>query len=100
MSEVGRADHSIDAYQQALALRPDHVEGWQSLGRAFVAARRFDDAIESLQRGLALVEQRERKPGAPAARLARSGHALYVAERRVEAAEHLRSTGSPIWLPG
>jgi len=42
-------DESIGAYKEALASDPSHVEAGIGLSKAFVAAQRYEEAIEALQ---------------------------------------------------
>jgi predicted O-linked N-acetylglucosamine transferase (SPINDLY family) len=89
--QAGRYDAAAEAYQQGLTLQPEHVEGWHSLGRALVSAQRLDEAIDSLQRARVLVEQRAASAEFRLAVLRDLASALYVTERRVEAAEVLHT---------
>jgi hypothetical protein len=48
----GARARALDAYQQAVADRPDHATGYRLMAMAQVRAGLLDDALESLERGL------------------------------------------------
>jgi adenylate cyclase len=51
LSWVGRAEEGIEWIQKAMRLNPYHPERfWSHLGRAYFIARRYDEAIKSIQR--------------------------------------------------
>lgn len=43
--ESGRTDEAIDAYQEAVTIKPDDAEAWYALGFAYGKAGRTEDAI-------------------------------------------------------
>jgi hypothetical protein len=66
------------SYDRALGLRVDYVEAWNNRGNALRALTRYDDAIDSFARSLALD---------PASRQARvnTGNVLQIVDRHAEA---------------
>ncbi|MDQ4087579.1 MAG: tetratricopeptide repeat protein, partial [Pseudomonadota bacterium] len=61
LREAGRTVEAIEAYQQALALRPDEPNSWYNLAWLQRRARRFEAALasyaEALARGVADPEE-------------------------------------------
>jgi protein O-mannosyl-transferase len=54
LSEQGEADHAIDHYRQAVALRPDYAEAHYNLGRLLVEHGQLADAIAHYERAAAI----------------------------------------------
>jgi tetratricopeptide (TPR) repeat protein len=54
LSQQGQADHAIQHYRQAVALRPDYAEAHYNLGRLLVEEGQFDDAIAHYERAAAI----------------------------------------------
>lgn len=51
---LGRVDEAIGVYEQLLAAKPDLADSWYNLGWLQRKARRFDEALSSYRRALAL----------------------------------------------
>ena len=51
---AGRCEEAIDAYRQAIALRPGHAESHANLGNALESLGRIDEAIAAYRRAIAL----------------------------------------------
>ena len=51
---LGRWDAAVDHFRQAVALDPRSASGWDDLGGALLWLRRYPEAREALNRGLAL----------------------------------------------
>jgi len=54
---VGLYEKAVEMFERAVELKPDYGEAYLSLGHAYYDLRRWEDATDSLQRGLAF------KPG-------------------------------------
>src|SRR6185437_16348182 len=54
MSDQGRLDEAIDAYQRAIALTPDYPEACNNLGNALKDQARLDEAIAAYERAIGL----------------------------------------------
>ena len=52
-ARLGRAQHAVDAFQQAANLAPSQEENWLNLTRELMAVSRYPEAIEAVQQGLA-----------------------------------------------
>lgn len=55
--KAGRFPEAIQAYEEALAAKPDYVACWINLAVALTKRERFDDAIRAGQKAVALAPQ-------------------------------------------
>jgi tetratricopeptide (TPR) repeat protein len=53
----GRPDDEIQAYKQAIKLKPDYVSAWERLGSRYLRSKKYPEAIETFKQLVAL------KPG-------------------------------------
>jgi tetratricopeptide (TPR) repeat protein len=53
----GRPDEEIQAYKQAIKLKPDYVSAWERLGSRYLRSKKYPEAIETFKQLVAL------KPG-------------------------------------
>jgi tetratricopeptide (TPR) repeat protein len=83
LAATGRIDDAIRSTQEALALASENTRVWTEMAFLFLAARRFEDALDTFQ-GLA-----ELVPADPA-----------LVERFVAAAEAFADDGVPVEIPG
>lgn len=51
-SNLKRHNEAIDAYRQALKIKPDNAQAWCNLGAAFNTLKRHDEAIDSYRQAL------------------------------------------------
>src|SRR5262249_15585352 len=54
LSDSGRQDEALAAYDQAVKLKPDFAEAFTNRGYVLHALRRYDEALASYDRALAL----------------------------------------------
>ena len=52
--QAGQLDQAIAFLEKATSLAPQHRFAWNNLGRAYIAARRSDDAIAAFDRQIAI----------------------------------------------
>ena len=83
LAKLGQWEQAVEAYRQALRLRPDLAEAHNNLGIALVQMGRLDDAIAAYQRAIA------HRPDFSAA-LNNLGLALFEAGHASEAADAYR----------
>jgi tetratricopeptide (TPR) repeat protein len=50
----GKADEEVQAYKQAIRLRPDYVSAYERLGSRYIKSKKFNDAIEVFRQLAAL----------------------------------------------
>src|SRR5262249_29829962 len=51
--KAGLYEQAVEMFERAVKLKPDYGEAYLSLGHAYYDLRRWEEAIDSLQRGLA-----------------------------------------------
>jgi tetratricopeptide (TPR) repeat protein len=71
--ELGRHQEAVDAFKEALRLKPDYAEAWNNLGTAYSHQGRHQEAIQACKEALRL------KPDYPVA-----WHNLGVAHHRLD----------------
>ena len=54
LAALGRHGDAIESYRKALAIRPDFADPHCNLGSALTQLQRYDEALTSLDRALAL----------------------------------------------
>ncbi len=54
LSEIGKKDEALKAYEQAINLKPDYAEAWYNKSTALASIGRVDDSIEARKRALEL----------------------------------------------
>ncbi|WP_321881751.1 tetratricopeptide repeat protein [Paraburkholderia bannensis] len=54
LGQLGRYDEELDAYRQAIALKPDFVAAYTNLGVALRDLHRFDDALRQFKKALSI----------------------------------------------
>ncbi|MBN2469992.1 MAG: tetratricopeptide repeat protein, partial [Anaerolineae bacterium] len=52
LTELGRAEEALDAYDAALALQPDYAWAWARKGRTLRLLRRYPEALEAFDRAI------------------------------------------------
>jgi Flp pilus assembly protein TadD len=95
--DAGEYERAIEAFKEAIRLKPDIAEPWFNLGRAYSMTQRYDDAVEALRQAIRV------NPELAAAwqGLGVSYYALHQNERAVEAlreAVRLDPNSSKAWL--
>ena len=81
----GKADDEIQAYKQAIKLRPDYTVAYERLGSRYLKSKKFNEAVEVFRQLAAL------KPGDPYAPNS-IGEAYVELNRLNEAAESFRQS--------
>lgn len=54
LSEIGKKDEAIKAYEQAIKLKPDYAEAWYNKSAVLASTGRLDDSIEAKKRAVEL----------------------------------------------
>ncbi len=52
LTELSRFDEALEAYDQAIALKPDHAQAWARKGRTLRLLERYEDALICYNRAL------------------------------------------------
>src|SRR5689334_15948870 len=81
----GKADDEIQAYKQAIKLRPDYIVAYERLGSRYMKSKKFNEAIEVYRQLAAL------KPGDPFAPNS-LGEAYFELNKLNEAVESFRQS--------
>lgn len=59
LTRQGKFEEAIDAYRQAIALKPDFVEAYNNLAMTLHQEERFDESVDCCRAALALREEAE-----------------------------------------
>ena len=54
LERAGRVEEALSAYDEAIALKPDHAPAFNNRGLALLAAKRAAEALASFDRALAI----------------------------------------------
>jgi len=97
LAELGRTTESIDAFQTAISLAPDHLEAHHNLATAYLRTGAYESALSILQVCLT------RAPNNPSIQL-KTGQALLGLNLHEDANEHLQKAAAalprhaPAWM--
>ena len=54
LEEQGKLDEAIEAYKQALAIKPDYAEAYNNMGIALEEQGKFNEAIQAYTKALSI----------------------------------------------